>query len=184
MFPIDNSGRRSQSEYVADEPYEICFEVRPMTEDVEDAVARAFDCLIATHSGVTTVTLSAPGPDCVAAATTAIEGLRAAGAQPVRLVDDLVGRSEIARRASITPQAVGLWIRGERHATPRFPAPFILAGGGLWLWGEVVDALAVRDKVIQDGVRYPSRHNSQVIGGMLASDAAQYEENRPLLTGT
>ncbi len=149
-------------------PFELQFELEPIPEDVEDAIAGAFDCLIASHSGVTTVTLSAQGPTCVAAALDAADALRRLGAHPVRLVDDVVSRGEIARRAGVTPQAVGQWIRGERHAGSPFPPPYVLAGGGLWLWGEVVAALAQRGVVVDAGVRYPSRLDSQLIGGAMA----------------
>ena len=149
--------------------FELRLEIAPIPEDIEDAIAESFDCLIATHSGMTSVTLSATGDTCVAAALSAIEQLRDLGAVPIRLIDDLVGRREIARRAGVTPQAVGLWIRGERHTASPFPPPFVDAGGGLWLWGELVPALADRGVVVDGDVRYPSRLDSQRIGGLLAA---------------
>jgi hypothetical protein len=150
-------------------PYEMRFEVRAIPEDIEDAVAEAFDCLISSHSGVTSVTLSAQGDTCLAAALSVIETLRDLGAAPTRLIDDLVGRREIARRAGVTPQAVGLWIRGERHTSSHFPPPFIDVGGGLWLWGEVVPALAERGLRVDVDVQFPTRLDSQRIGGILAA---------------
>ena len=118
---------------------------------------------------MTSATLSAVGETCLAAASAAIERLRDLGAEPIRLIDDLVGRREIARRAGVTPQAVGLWIRGERHASSPFPPPFVDAGGGLWLWGEVVPALAARGVTVDGDVQYPSRLDSQRIGGILSA---------------
>jgi len=149
-------------------PYELSFEVAELPEAVEDAICDAFDAVVATHSGVTTVTFEATGDTCVEAAITASHKFRDLGASPIRLVDDVVTRTEIARRAGVTPQAVGQWIRGERHADSQFPAPFILTGGGLWLWGEVVEALAERGLILNEGVRYPTRRDSQLIGGTLA----------------
>ncbi|HYO17517.1 MAG TPA: hypothetical protein VES02_02465 [Dermatophilaceae bacterium] len=149
--------------------YELTFEVAPLTDDLEDAIADAFECVIASHSDVTTVTLTAHGRTCVAAALGALEEVRLLGADVRRLVDDLVGRREIARRAGVTPQAVGLWVRGERHAGAPFPPPFVLAGGGLWLWGEVLPALASRGVALGDDIGYPSRHDAQVIGGAIAA---------------
>ena len=164
-------------------PYELRLEISPITEAVEDAITESFDCLIASHAGVTSVTLSAVGDTCEAATLSAIQKLRDLGAVPIRLIDDLVGRREIARRAGVTPQAVGLWIRGERHAAAHFPPPFVDAGGGLWLWGEVVLALADRGVLIDEDVQYPTRRDSQRIGGILATadpaDATADELSRP-----
>ncbi|HYO18961.1 MAG TPA: hypothetical protein VES02_09900 [Dermatophilaceae bacterium] len=149
--------------------YELTFELAPITDALEDAIADAFECVVASHSDVTTVTLTAEGRTCVAAALGATEDLRLLGADVRRLVDDLVGRREIARRAGVTPQAVGLWVRGERHAGVSFPPPFVLAGGGLWLWGEVLPALASRGVTLGDDIGYPTRHDAQVIGGAMAA---------------
>lgn len=150
--------------------FELTFEVPEMSEPVEDAVADSLDAVIATHHGVVTVTVLVTAPDCVTAARSAIDTLRHLGAPPRRLVEDLVTRSQIAERADVTRQAVGQWIRGERHSGVAFPRPFVLAGGGLWLWGEVLDALAARDIELDEGISYPTRRENQLIGGMLAAD--------------
>ena len=148
-------------------PYELRLEISPITEAVEDAITESFDCLIASHAGVTSVTLSAVGDTCEAATLSAIQKLRDLGAVPIRLIDDLVGRREIARRAGVTPQAVGLWIRGERHAAAHFPPPFVDAGGGLWLWGEVVPDLANR------GGRPATRNTGRICGSMSSARALE-----------
>lgn len=149
--------------------YELSFEVPEMNETVEDRVSSRFDSIIAVHGDVTTVTLTAHGVTCLRAAIAAIRSLREAGVEPIRLVDDVVSRSEIARRIGITPQSVGQWIRGDRHFESPFPAPYILAGGGLWLWGEVVEALDSRGVEVED-IGYPSRRDIQEIGGFLADN--------------
>lgn len=143
-----------------------------MSETVEDAVADSLDAVIATHHGVVTVTVLITAPYCLAAARSAIDTLRRLGTPPRRLVDDLVTRSQIAERAGVTRQAVGQWIRGERHSGSAFPRPFVLAGGGLWLWGEVLDALAARGIELDEGISYPTRRESQLIAGMLAADGS------------
>ena len=161
--------------------YELSFELMEVTDDVEDAIAERFDSLIATHAGITTVTLTATGDTCLQVALTSVGHLRALGTNPLRLVDDLVTRGDIAARAGVTPQAVGLWIRGERHADVSFPAPYVLAGGGLWLWGEVVGALTDRGIALDEGVAYPTRRDIQLIGGaivrMEAQDAAGWSRS-------
>jgi hypothetical protein len=169
VFPLDNSQSRMEVWCIEPRLFELRLEISPIPEDVEDAIVDSFDGLIATHSGATTLTLSAGGDTCVGAVESAIEKLRDLGVIPIRLIDDLVGRREIARRAGVTPQAVGLWIRGERHATSLFPPPFVDAAGGLWLWGEVVTALADRGVLVDGDVQYPSRLDSQRIGGILAA---------------
>jgi hypothetical protein len=150
--------------------YEPSFEVAEMSEAVEDQVSNRFDSVIAVHDDVTTVTLTVEGGTCLRTSIAAIGSLREAGVEPIRLVDDVVSRSEIARRMGVTPQSVGQWIQGERHSESDFPAPYILADGGLWLWGEVVKALANRGIEIED-IGYPSRRDIQVIGGVLAANA-------------
>ncbi|MBI9113624.1 helix-turn-helix transcriptional regulator [Sanguibacter suaedae] len=149
--------------------FEMTFEIPAVPEAVEDAVADAMDAVIATHSGVTLLTVEIGADGCVEAARSAIAELRSLGAPPVRLVDDLVTRSQIADRTGVTRQAVNLWVNGQRQAGTVFPAPFVLAGGGLWLWGEVVEALRARGTEIDDGVAFPTRRDSQIIGGMLAT---------------
>lgn len=155
--------------------YELSFEVPSLSEVAKDLITDQFDSVIAVHGGVTTITLTADGEDCVSAAIEAVNALRSMGAKPIRLVDDVVSRGEIARRIGVTPQSVGQWIRGERHAESLFPCPYILANGGLWLWGEVVAALAARGEAIEE-LGYPSRRDIQVIGGVLAARtiAAEY----------
>lgn len=148
--------------------FELTFEVPTLTEAVEDAIAEALDAVIATHAYVTTVTVVVAASDCVEAAQEAIATLRQLGAPPARLVDDLVTRGQIAERAGVTRQAVGLWIRGERRTDLPFPKPFVLTGGGLWLWGEVAEVLTARGDIEAEGVEYPTRREAQMIGGLLA----------------
>ena len=154
--------------------YELSFEVPPLSEAIENLLSDHFDSVIAVHGGLTTVTLTADGEDCVSAAIAAINTLRNMGAEPIRLVDDVVSRSEIARRMGVTPQSVGQWIRGERHAESPFPSAYILADGGLWLWGEVATALASRGEEVEE-ISYPNRRDIQVIGGVLAAHAIAAE---------
>lgn len=153
-------------------PFEFCFEIEPVSETVEDAIADRFDCLISSHSSVTTVTITANGESCVRAAREAIDDLSALGVTTLRLMDDLVDRGEIARRAGVTRQAVGLWVRGERHTGTPFPAPYVLAAGGLWLWGEVLEALRRRGVTVDDPMVYPTRADSSLINGSLTRTRA------------
>lgn len=165
-FQVDNgSGEWGTSDMAT---YELGFEVATMSSDVEDAVAEELGASVATHSGLTTVTLVVDGPSCLAAALVAADRLQTVGAPPLRLVDDLVSRGEIARRVGVTPQAVGNWIRGDRHPDSSFPTPYVVSSTELWLWGEVRDALRKRGLDLDRGLRFPTRRDSQLIGGALA----------------
>ena len=168
MFPFDN--RVPLSHGVSMCQVELTFEVLPMTESVEDVVVGQLEATVATHYGVNTVTLLVDTSDVLSGAAWAISALEKLGAKPVRLVDDLVTRGQIAERAGVTRQAVGQWVRAERHSGLPFPAPFILTSGGLWLWGEVVEALRTRGITVDDDVTYPNRLQSQRISGLLSLD--------------
>jgi hypothetical protein len=151
--------------------YELSFELPAITDEVEDLLADQLDGLVAGHSGVITVTVLRDGDTCLQAALSALEDLRGVGANPERMVDDLVSRREIARRAGVTPQAVGNWIRGDRQTYKPFPKPFVLSSSELWLWGEVVDALGTRGIDTDSGVSFPSRRDIQLVGGAMAARA-------------
>lgn len=149
--------------------YELSFEVSAIADEAEDALAEEFSVTVGGHSGVTVVTMLAEGETCFQAALTALAAMRAAGCEPLRLVDDLVGRGEIARRTGVTPQAVGQWVRGERHGGTEFPKPYVLGAHELWLWGEVVLALRARGHDVDADVQFPQRRDIQLIGGAIAA---------------
>lgn len=149
--------------------YELSFEVPAITDEIEDSLVERLDAVVGVHSGVTVVTLLEDGETALQAALRAALQLERLGAPPLRLVDDLVSRSEIARRATRTPQAVGQWIRGARHAATPFPRAYVVGASELWLWGEVVPALRARGIAVEDDVEYPSRRDILLIAGALAA---------------
>lgn len=136
--------------------YELTLELPSITEEQEDAIVDATDGVIATHYGVTTVTLEIEGEDFLSAVRIVTRRLSRLGVAPRRIVMDLVSRSEIADRAGVTRQAVGNWVNGMRQAG-NFPAPYVLAGGGMWLWAEVVPALRALGIAVEEGLSYPTR---------------------------
>ncbi|MHA7620545.1 hypothetical protein ACX12M_18695 [Cellulosimicrobium cellulans] len=151
--------------------YELTFEIADVDEGLEDAIVDATDGTLASMYGTTLVTLTAPGPSALAAATCARLLLSEAGASVYRCVEDLVSRSEIAHRVGVTAQAVGNWVRGDRRDEVRFPSPYVFSAGGLWLWSEVIEWL---DRVhpdlaahASDGFAYPSRHDHAAIAGQI-----------------
>lgn len=156
---------------MADREYEFTFEVAGLTDEVEDAIVEQTDASIATFGPVTTVTVSGFGETGFGAGTNARIALEHAGGTVLRCIEDVVTRRDIAGRTGMTPQAVGNWTRGDRQATTPFPAPYILAGGGLWLWGEVLEWLrevhpATFD-AIGDDLAYPTRADHACIAGQI-----------------
>ena len=69
----------------------------------------------------------------------------------------------------MTRQAVTNWVNGSRQAGTQFPRPFVLTSGGLWRWDEVLNALRAMSVSVDDAATYPTRRESQLIGGMIAS---------------
>ncbi|HET7328603.1 MAG TPA: hypothetical protein VFJ14_15100, partial [Nocardioidaceae bacterium] len=92
------------------------------------------------------------GADAVEAAQFLVGRLESIGVVVERACEDLVTRGSIASRADVTPQAVGLWVRGERYKEDPFPEPYVLLVGGLWLWADVNAWLA----------RHGQKHDSEI----------------------
>lgn len=153
-------------------PYELIFEVEALSESVQDAVYENFDALISGHGDKYFVTVSADGSDAISAARGAIARLNALGVRPHRMVEDLVTRSEMARRLGVAAQAVGQWIRGERRADLPFPEPYNRVGGGVWLWADVMDWLARVPGLttdVSEGLSFPRLDDHVVINFDLLS---------------
>jgi hypothetical protein len=149
--------------------FELTFEIPAISEAIEDRIVDSFDALIAGHRGVITATIAVDAPTCVSAASHLRAELSAMGANPLRLVDDLVSRTEIAERAGVTRQAVGMWLNGARRQARVFPTPLVLSGGGLWLWGEIVSVLRTMNIDPDPGIEFPTRRDSALINGLLVS---------------
>jgi hypothetical protein len=135
--------------------YEVTFVASDLADDTIDLLYDLFDCLVSTHSGVTLVTITCEGSDPVTAGVSAAHHLSSAGVEVRRTHPDLVDRGELARRAGVTPQAVGNWIRGARQTGVPFPAPAYLVSGGAWLWGDINRWLEQNGKP-HDEILYPS----------------------------
>jgi hypothetical protein len=139
--------------------YELIFEIGSPTDAQVDHLYGQADAIVARHGRTSLVTITSAGPSALTGARATVALLESIGMTICRLYEDLVTRSEIADRSGVTPQAVGLWIRGERHgesANP-FPEPYNYVGGStpVWLWGEVNLWLGQVGKA--DGLRHPAR---------------------------
>lgn len=117
--------------------FEIAFLIPELTDAFDPRVTQveeAMDIVVSSHSGVSVATVIATGSDAVAAGRAASATLSACGLPPKRTYPDLVSRQDIADRLDVSRQAVGNWVRGERHQEYPFPAPANLVAGGVWLW--------------------------------------------------
>lgn len=152
--------------------FEMTFEVPPVPDAVEDRIVELLDATIAEHLGVRTATILVDAHDCVAAAAAALDLFQHAGVTPRRLVDDLVTRTQIAERVGVTRQAVSNWVSGVRQVGSEFPPPYVLTGGGLWLWGEVVDYLRGIGVAVEEDATFPTRREAQLVADLIASARA------------
>ena len=149
--------------------FELSFEVANLTDAAERAIDEEFDAVVSVHGATTKVMILVPGSSAVNAAESVISTLNGVGLRVVRLMDDLVTRGEIAKRANVTTQAVGLWTRGQRNGGVPFPEPYIRTGNAtLWLWGEVATYLQDVGMELDGSVTYPTREEILTIAGMLA----------------
>lgn len=158
---------------MAEREYELTFEVSQLSEGAEEDLIDETDATVAIVRGSTLVALSATGASALTAATNARLALENAGATVLRCVEDLVTLRTIAERLEVTPQAVGNWVRGERQSGVRFPNPYVFAGGGLWLWGEVLAWVRVISPSIaeraEDDLSHPTRADHAAINGQIES---------------
>lgn len=139
--------------------FELIFAVDELPEDTVWSIYEHHDALVASHGALTLLTVTSQGATALAAAKAAAISLE--GFPDVRIkrcYEDLVSRIDIAERTDATPQAVGQWIRGERHKNHPFPEPFNLVSGGVWLWGEVNQWLR-RTRKTADGIQFPCKED-------------------------
>jgi hypothetical protein len=139
--------------------YELTFIVDSLEESQIEQLLTNFDCVAGeTHAGEEFVTVTAQGTNAVEAAKAMQTQLATFGVLVRRLEFDLVTRREIAERLSVEPQAVGLWVRGERSRN--FPRAFHEVANGVWLWGDVVRwSRETRGLDPADGLSFPTRED-------------------------
>lgn len=138
--------------------FEIAFLIPELTDAFDPRVTQVedtMDIVVSSHSGVSVATVIATGSDAVAAGRAASATLSACGLPPKRTYPDLVSRQDIADRLDVSRQAVGNWVRGERHQSHSFPTPVNMVAGGVWLWGDIADWLR-RTGRDSDDVAYPT----------------------------
>lgn len=88
------------------------------------------------HSGAAFISAVFPGESYLDALSAAARWLEDRGTHALRVHEDLVTKSDIASRLSVTRQAVHQWVSGKRGFAG-FPAATNPVAGGVWLWGDV-----------------------------------------------
>lgn len=123
--------------------YKVGIVFQGLDEGSQGAISRALpEATFSETNGETTVTakIGAPGP--AAAVSRVIERVTKAvpAAVPLRVDQDLVSVSDIARRVGRTRESVRLLVEGSRGAGG-FPAPLGVVGDGIrvWPWSVVRD---------------------------------------------
>ncbi|PSR66842.1 XRE family transcriptional regulator [Nocardia sp. MDA0666] len=121
--------------------FEIAFVIETVEAD-DPRIDRAMEALpgttISGALGLTIATTLVDAHSAIEAGLHAAKELAAADLAPLRTYPDLVSRQDIADRVGMSRQAVGNWVRGERHNAKPFPVPVTLVAGGAWLWASVV----------------------------------------------
>lgn len=153
--------------------YEFTFLVPLLTVSREHTLAADLGSRAHEANGLQLLTMTAEGMRAVTTAADVVERLTAHGVRPHRTHPDLVTRQDIADRAGVTRQAVGQWVRGERHRTAPFPVPFNTVSGGVWLWGDVYGWLRERDYGRDTGLRYPTLDEHIRIDRHIAMDRGE-----------
>ncbi|WP_152353275.1 hypothetical protein [Brachybacterium subflavum] len=139
--------------------YALTFEVASATDDQLDQLDAQFDVIAAEGHGAPTITAFVEADGAQDAFQIARRAMGQAGIRVRRYVPELVTRSEIARRANLTTQAVGNYVCGDRGA--EFPSSYFIAPDPIWLWSEVLEWLRARGTVVDDAASYPSRMETE-----------------------
>ncbi|WP_255789208.1 helix-turn-helix transcriptional regulator [Mycobacteroides abscessus] len=110
----------------------------PADERIDHATEFVPNLVVSTDGDLTVATALVHGVDAIEAGVEAAKALETSGIRVLRTYQDLVTRQDVADRLGVTRQAVGNWVRGERHDDTPFPSPVSRVAGGVWLWGDVV----------------------------------------------
>ena len=115
----------------------------PVTEDQIEALgdvltaADGIDATVRADQRGGSVMFSRTADDAVRALVSAVGDVESAGMRVIRVTEDLVGVSEIGRRAGVTAASVRYWITGERGPGD-FPEPVARRPrANLYSWAEV-----------------------------------------------
>ena len=148
--------------------FEMTFHVEHVDDSLVDMLIDDYEATVGTdHTGHEFVTVLAEGNNFDHAARTMVTELQSHGLRILRLVPDLFTRSEIAARLGVTRQAVQNWTSGRRRDD--FPLAVNPVGGGVWSWHDVWAWALARGRAADDGVRYPSQTETDIINAWIES---------------
>lgn len=135
--------------------YELSFDVVGISDVQEERIQRRFDIIVLERYGRRRVTMLVPGVDVAVAFDAARAELDSAGVQEYDFAPDYATRAEVARRAGLSTQAVGQYVRGER-GDGEFPMPALHVPAEVWVWGDVVPWLQRQGVALEPGVVHPT----------------------------
>ena len=158
--------------------FEMTFHVEHVDDGLVDMLIDDYEATTGTdHTGHEFVTVLAEGNDFDRAARTMVTELQFHGLRILRLVPDLLTRSEIAARLGVTRQAVQNWTSGRRQ--DGFPLAVNPVGGGVWSWHDAWAWALACGRAADDGVRYQSQTETDIINAWIESDMAVSWTCRP-----
>lgn len=155
---------------LADHRHEVVPRVISPGSSVElvDELIDEFDATAGTdHTGHDFVTVVGKGRTFEDAARAAVTELQVKGLCIIRLVPDLVTRSEIAERLGVTRQAVQHWVTGSRRRT--FPKAVNPVGGGVWSWHDVHEWAVAQGHCDREDLAFPTSAECDVINAWIES---------------
>lgn len=159
--------------------FELIFSIDRLEEEHAFEISNTIDVMYSEHGRTNLLTVTSEGDTALAAARDVVTQLETQfGVVIHRVYEDLVTKADIAERASTTVQAVGQWARGVRQKEVRFPEPFNLVGGGVWLWADVNDWLREAGKAYDDDVLHPNRDDLELINAWLQARASSLRSRR------
>lgn len=151
--------------------FEIIFAAaKPLNDPSDERIDRAMDAIpgtvvVASYGDLTLVTSIVAASSAIEAGLAAARALEKVGIHVARTYPDLVSRQDIADRTGTTRQAVGHWVRGDRH-DGNFPNPISLVSGGAWLWHDVIGWLR-ENKLEVETTEYPTQDDHNRLDVML-----------------
>ena len=149
--------------------FEMTFHVEHVDDGLVDMLIDDYEATTGTdHTGHEFVTVLAEGNDFDRAARTMVTEFQSHGLRILRLVPDLLTRSEIAARLGVTRQAVQNWTSGRRRDD--FPLAVNPVGGGVWSWHDVWAWALSHGQLVDDGLRYPTQVETDIINAWIESD--------------
>lgn len=161
--------------------FEIAFVIPELTDAFDPRVAQVeeeMDIVVSSHSGLAVATVITAGRDAVAAGRAASTVLSSCSLPPQRTYPDLVSRQDMADRLDVSRQAVGNWVRGERHQAHPFPGPVNMVAGGVWLWGDIATWLRRTGRDFGDDLDFPALEDHARLDSILATASEKTPESR------